>query len=91
MAKFVAPTPPPLTEILCRACGIKRAPEQYRVFCAKPLTHMDFCVDCEQREGTITLYRRYNAYGTEDIAKAVQSHTGRYLGDLLKPRRAAAE
>ena len=71
MAKFVAPAPAPLTEILCRACGIKRAPEQYRVFCAKPLTHMDFCVDCEQREGTITLYRRYNAYGTKEIIEAV--------------------
>ena len=32
---------------------------------------MDFCVPCEHAHGTLTLYRRYTAYGTAEIAKAV--------------------
>ena len=32
---------------------------------------MDFCAYCEQKHGTLVLYRRYNAYGTEEIIRAV--------------------
>jgi predicted phage terminase large subunit-like protein len=34
---------------------------------------MDFCVHCEQRYGTLTLYRRFNAYGTTEIIDAVHA------------------
>lgn len=61
----------PLTKIPCRSCGEERELQEYRVFKTTPLLHMDFCAKCEQRWGTLVLYRRYNAYGTEEIAKAV--------------------
>jgi phage terminase large subunit-like protein len=32
---------------------------------------MDFCVACEHAHGTLTLYRRFNAYGTKEIVDAV--------------------
>lgn len=33
--------------------------------------YMDFCVKCEQKEGTVTLYRRFHAYATAEITTAV--------------------
>ena len=58
-------------KVRCRACGYDRDIDQYRLFSSEPLLHMDFCVDCEAREGTVTLYRRFNAYGTKAIIDAV--------------------
>lgn len=57
--------------IPCRACGIARELSDYRVFSSKPLQYMDFCIACERREGTITLYRRFHAYATPQIVDAV--------------------
>ena len=61
----------PVTAVPCRSCGQDRALCDYRVFKATPLLHMDFCSECERKWGTLQLYRRYNAYGTDDIVKAV--------------------
>lgn len=56
----------------CRSCGEARTLNEYRFFRLDPEPmYMDFCTWCEQREGTITLYRRYNAYGTKQIIDAV--------------------
>lgn len=72
--KFVLPPPAEITEASCRACGQTRPLGEFRIFVTRPeLLHMDFCVQCEQREGTVVLYRRYNAYGTQDIIDAVFS------------------
>lgn len=57
--------------IQCRCCGHDRDLDEYRLFKIDPAMYMDFCVHCEQQSGTITLYRRYNAYGTPEIIKAV--------------------
>lgn len=58
--------------IPCRACGEDRPLDEYRLFKTKPeAMYMDFCVHCEKREGTITLYRRFHAYGTAEIVNAV--------------------
>lgn len=61
----------PVTRLPCRSCGEERELGEYRVFKTGPTRHMDFCLECERRWGTLTLYRRYNAYGTDEIAKAV--------------------
>lgn len=58
-------------KIECRSCGQPRTLEQFRLFKPQPATYMDFCVECERREGTITLYRRYHAYATKEVAEAV--------------------
>lgn len=82
MAKIDRPAPGVLTRIDCRACGQPRALDDYRIFATKTepdaegksvtdITYMDFCVVCEKAQGTITLYRRYNAYGTPAIVAAV--------------------
>jgi predicted phage terminase large subunit-like protein len=57
--------------IECRSCGQLRSLEQYRLFKTQPTAYMDFCVECEKRDGTIALYRRYHAYATKDIVHAV--------------------
>lgn len=62
----------PIEYIPCRACGEKRKLDDYRLFATTPKKMwMDFCVFCEQKEGTITLYRRYSGYGTPEIISAV--------------------
>lgn len=61
----------PAETATCRACGQPRPFEAFRAFSTAPLVYMDFCADCERREGTMTLYRRYNAYGTQQIIDAV--------------------
>jgi phage terminase large subunit-like protein len=59
-------------EIHCRACGQPRTLEDFRLFRTQPeKVYMDFCVECEKREGTLVLYRRFNAYGTQEIVQAV--------------------
>lgn len=63
-----------VTEALCRACGEQRPLDDFRIYkteVGKPHVLMDFCVHCEKRDGTLTLYRRFNAYGTEEIINAV--------------------
>lgn len=61
-----------LDTVTCRACGEARAFEDFRVFATAPeVLHMDFCSQCEQTHGTVTLYRRFNAYGTPQIIEAV--------------------
>jgi hypothetical protein len=61
-----------LTAADCRACGRNCALNMFRVYATAPETlYMDFCVDCENRDGTLALYRRYGAYGTPEIADAV--------------------
>lgn len=71
--KFVLPPADSAALVVkCRACGQDRALSEFRVFKTKPeVLHMDFCQHCEQSEGTLTLYRRYNAYGTQEIIDAV--------------------
>lgn len=66
------------TKATCRACGQPRDFEVFRVYKVeypqpdeRVVTRMDFCHPCEQQHGTITLYRRYNAYGTPAIIEAV--------------------
>lgn len=71
MAKRKFDLPAPETKVACRACGVAREVEEFRVFRAIPLLRMDFCGPCEHKHGTLQLYRRFNAYGTEDIIKAV--------------------
>ena len=64
--------PEPTNEATCRACGTLRRLDEFRVF--RPGADallMDFCLACEHSHGTLTLYRRYTAYGTAEIAKAV--------------------
>ena len=60
-----------LSDIRCRSCGQPRAINDYRLFSTDPKVHFDFCVWCEQKEGTLTLYRRFNAYGTAHVIDAV--------------------
>jgi predicted phage terminase large subunit-like protein len=61
-----------LEDILCRACGERRPLNSFRFFQTKPeLLYMDFCVECEKQHGTLGLYRRFNAYGTQVIIDAV--------------------
>lgn len=68
--KFELPAAP--TSVICRACGQDRDLSLYRFFRTKPEpVYMDFCSDCEKREGTVTLYRRFNAYGTPEISATV--------------------
>ncbi|MCX7041108.1 MAG: hypothetical protein NT117_00145, partial [Gammaproteobacteria bacterium] len=62
----------PVLMARCRACGETRDIADYRLFKASPTPmYMDFCSICEQRDGTLTLYRRFNAYGTQEIIDAV--------------------
>lgn len=70
MPKYVLP-PESDPRIECRSCGQPRSLEQYRLFKAQPTQYMDFCVECEKRDGTIALYRRYHAYATKEIVDAV--------------------
>jgi len=59
-------------KIECRSCGQHRPLDEYRFFQIKPeLLYMDFCVHCEQREGTLALYRRFSTYATAQIVDAV--------------------
>lgn len=63
---------PDVLTIPCRSCGEPRALEDFRLFKTTPeKQYMDFCVHCEKRDGTITLYRRYNSYGTPAVVQAV--------------------
>lgn len=69
---YVLPPAPEQIEAGCRACGKHYPLDQFRIFRTKPdFLHMDFCVECERRESTVVLYRRYNAYGTPAIIEAV--------------------
>lgn len=64
----------PIAEIACRACGELRALAEYRlVRLGERVLHIDFCQTCETREGTVTLYRRYSAYGDPELSQAVFS------------------
>lgn len=64
--------PEPSNEVTCRSCGALRTLEDFRLFQTQPeVLHMDFCLSCEHAHGTLTLYRRYSAYGTAKIIKAV--------------------
>lgn len=69
MKYALPPDPNPLIE--CRSCGQRRSLEQYRLFKTQPTQYMDFCIECEKRDGTIALYRRYYAYATKEIVQAV--------------------
>lgn len=70
--KFDLPITPAVVQAGCRACGEQRPLDDFRIFVTRPeMLYMDFCVQCEQREGTVVLYRRYNAYGTTEIIEAV--------------------
>lgn len=70
-AKFELPDAP-VTSAVCRACGLDRKLDEYRVFALTPKKLlMDFCAYCEQKHSTLQLYRRYNAYGTQQITEAV--------------------
>lgn len=60
-----------LTHAVCRSCGVERALGEYRYFSMKPVLYMDFCIACEKVNGTLVLYRRFNAYGTKAIIDAV--------------------
>jgi len=56
----------------CRSCGVLRRWEEYRLFRpGEAAQYMDFCSVCERQYGTLTLYRRFNAYGTPEIVEAV--------------------
>lgn len=56
----------------CRSCGVLRRWEEYRLFRpGEAAQYMDFCAVCERQYGTLTLYRRFNAYGTPEIVEAV--------------------
>lgn len=69
--KYVVEAAAP-THALCRACGERRALNDFRIYLTKPqLMQMDFCVGCEKREGTVALYRRFSAYATAEITTAV--------------------
>ena len=68
--KFDLPVEPEAM-LACRACGQERKLDDYRVFSTTPLQRMDFCSGCEHKHGTLQLYRRFSAYGTETIIKAV--------------------
>jgi phage terminase large subunit-like protein len=58
--------------VTCRACGQPRTLDMFRLFRTQPeKLVMDFCNECEHREGTLVLYRRFNAYGTPEIVQAV--------------------
>lgn len=58
--------------ITCRACHVERQLDDYRLYATTPdKLYMDFCKHCEQKEGTITLYRRFYAHATREIADAV--------------------
>lgn len=71
-AKYDLPPKPEVLTAGCRACGRDRELTEFRVFRTRPeLLYMDFCGECEKREGTVVLYRRYNAYGTQEIIEAV--------------------
>jgi predicted phage terminase large subunit-like protein len=82
--KFDLPTA--ANEVTCRACGALRALAEFRVFrtataggwdgaeaydAATSAVLMDFCAACEHAHGTLTLYRRFGAYGTAEVAEAV--------------------
>src|SRR5690606_5592117 len=57
---------------VCRSCGVPRDTNEYRYFQTHPVVvYMDFCSSCEQKFGTLTLYRRFNAYGTPEVVTAV--------------------
>lgn len=59
-------------DLICRSCGVVTPLSDFRLFQTSPeQVHMDFCVHCEQKHGTTALYRRFNAYGTAEIVKAV--------------------
>lgn len=68
--KYDLPTEP-VSRLPCRSCGEERELAEYRVFKTTPLLHVDFCAPCERKWGTLQLYRRYNAYGTPEVATAV--------------------
>lgn len=56
----------------CRSCGVLRRWDEYRLFRpGEAAQYMDFCSVCERQYGTLTLYRRFNAYGTPEIVEAV--------------------
>lgn len=65
--------PAEITAVECRSCGNPRGLDDYRLFRVEPPMYMDFCRECEQKHGTVTLYRRFNAYGTKEIIDAVFS------------------
>lgn len=59
-------------KVPCRGCRVPRDLSEFRLFRSSPdRLYMDFCRHCEQREGTVTLYRRFFAYATTEIADAV--------------------
>jgi predicted phage terminase large subunit-like protein len=60
-----------LHHVECRSCGQPRPLDAFRLFSTSPKRFMDFCIECEKREGTLTLYRRFNAYGTKDVVDEV--------------------
>jgi phage terminase large subunit-like protein len=69
---YIHPITEPLLSVPCRSCGQDRELADFRLY--KPGTppqYMDFCAFCEKAYGTVTLYRRYNAYGTDAIIRDV--------------------
>jgi predicted phage terminase large subunit-like protein len=74
-----------LQHVNCRSCGTPQPLDAFRLFSTSPKRYMDFCVDCEKREGTLTLYRRFNAYGTKEIVEEV------FKISRIPPERRSAE
>lgn len=69
--KFELPDAP-ITSTVCRACGLERTLDEFRVYTLSPKKLlMDFCFHCEQKQSTLQLYRKFNAYGTPEIIEAV--------------------
>lgn len=65
--------PVEVTSCRCRACGEERLLTDYREFPMNRELLMDFCIRCEGQYSTLMLYRRYGAYGTQEIIDAVFS------------------
>lgn len=68
--KFILPDEP-ITQIACRSCGEDRKLDDYRLFKIDPVMRLDFCMECERKNGTVNCYRRFHAYGTPEITDAV--------------------
>ncbi len=87
-----------LSHVECRACGVKRQFEDFRFFktTITQKLYMDFCIQCEQAEGTLTLYRRFAAYATKEIVDEVfragrtpeKNKTSEQVRLLVEPRSA---
>jgi len=61
--------------VVCPACNAEQGLENFRIFSTAPVRYYDFCSNCEQKHGVLTLYRTHYSLATPIVRDSVLGKT----------------